>query len=68
MVVGLTLQAAGMAWLALIAEPGLAYAQHARAVDRRRRRRLDGDPGGAELGGRLGRDGGDREGGRRPTA
>jgi EmrB/QacA subfamily drug resistance transporter len=27
MVTGLTLQAAGMAWLALIAEPGLAYSQ-----------------------------------------
>jgi EmrB/QacA subfamily drug resistance transporter len=27
MVAGLTLQAAGMAWLALIAEPGLAYSQ-----------------------------------------
>ena len=52
---GLALQAAGMAWLALIAEPGIAYSQHARAAHRRRRRRLDGDPGGAELGRRLGR-------------
>ena len=63
MVVGLSLQAVGMGWLALIAEPGLAYSQHARAADRRRRRHLDGDPGRAELGGRLGRGGCDRQGG-----
>ena len=37
---------------------------HARAPDPGRRRSLDGDPGGAELGGRLGRGRGDREGGR----
>ena len=63
MVGGLSLQAAGMAWLALIAEPGLEYTTHARAADRRRGRRLDGDPRGAELGRRLGRGERDRQGG-----
>ena len=56
MVTGLALQATGMAWLALIAEPGMSYAQMLAAVHRRRRRRLDGDPGRAELGRRLGGD------------
>ena len=55
MVAGLALQAAGMAWLALIAEPGHGLLADARAVHRRGRRRLDGDPGRAELGRRLGR-------------
>ena len=45
MVAGLVLQAAGMAWLALIASRAVAYAHLRRAVHHRRRRRLDGDPG-----------------------
>ena len=65
MVAGLSLQAIGMAWLALIAEPGMAYSQNARAFHRRRSRHLDGDPRRAELRRRLGREGGDRQGGRR---
>ena len=62
---GSLLQAAGMAWLALIAEPGHGVLADARAVAGRGRRRVDGDPGRAERGRRLGRAGGDRQGGRR---
>ena len=43
MVGGLLLQAIGMGWIALIAEPGLPTASWC-AADRRRRRRLDGLP------------------------
>ena len=54
MVGGLPLQAIGMGWIALIAEPGMAYGAAGRAVHRRRLRRLDGDSGRAELGRRVG--------------
>ena len=54
MVGGLSLQAVGMAWLALIAEPGMAYSQMLAPFIVGGRRRLDGDPGRAELGRRLG--------------
>ena len=53
MTLGLTLQALGLGWLALIAAPGRGIREPPGAADRRRRRHFDGDPGGAELRHRL---------------
>ena len=61
LVTGLLVQAVGLTWVALIAEPGMPYSLAGAPAHRRGRRGVDGDPGGAELGRRLGR-AGDRPG------
>ncbi len=55
MVSGLVLQAIGMAWIALIAEPDMAYGQLVVPLIVAGRRRVAGDPVGPELGRRVGR-------------
>ena len=51
------LQAIGLGWIALVADPAMAYVEMVAAADHRRLRRLDGVPGGAERGRRRGRAG-----------
>ena len=47
-VIGLLMQAIGLGWIAIDAAPGVAYPDVGRAAGARRRRRVDGDAGGAE--------------------
>ena len=47
-VAGLLMQAIGLGWIAMIAAPGIGLFEPGRAAGSRRRRRVDGDAGGAE--------------------
>ena len=62
MVGGLSLQALAMGWIALIADSGHHLLRVRAPVDRRRRRGFDGDPFRSELGCRLRRPQGRRQG------
>jgi EmrB/QacA subfamily drug resistance transporter len=61
-VAGLSMQAAGLGWIAMIVGPGTAYPDDRRAAGPCRRRRIDGDAGGSERGLEFGRRGRDRQG------